>query len=143
MARPIDRLGRSLIDLLETIKHLGALGVGLYLDQQHLDTTTPQGKLLFQITGAFAEFERSMIQQRVHAGLKVVKDKLARDGKLETRRGAPCAQLWVRYHKGCQDHRPRRRHDTSAQAKDGCWRTRERLAPPAITSCASRHRPVR
>jgi DNA invertase Pin-like site-specific DNA recombinase len=41
----------------------------LYLDQQNIDTTTPAGKLLFQITGAFAEFERKMIQQRVNAGL--------------------------------------------------------------------------
>src|SRR5262245_12929246 len=87
MAWAIDRLGRSLIDLLETIKHLEAVGVDLYLDQQHIDTTTPQGKLLFQITGAFAEFERCMIQQRVRAGLSVVKAKLAKDGKFETRRG--------------------------------------------------------
>jgi len=93
MAWAIDRLGRSLIDLLDTIKHLETVGVDLYLDQQHLDTTTPQGKLLFQITGAFAEFERSMIQQRVRAGLKVVKDKLARDGKFETRRGVVRTKL--------------------------------------------------
>jgi DNA invertase Pin-like site-specific DNA recombinase len=44
----------------------------LYLDQQSIDTTTPAGKLMFQVTGAFAEFERSMIRQRVHAGLKRV-----------------------------------------------------------------------
>jgi DNA invertase Pin-like site-specific DNA recombinase len=69
MAWAIDRLGRSLVDLLETIKHLEACGVDLYLDQQSIDTTTPMGKLVFSITGAFAEFERSMIQQRVRAGL--------------------------------------------------------------------------
>jgi DNA invertase Pin-like site-specific DNA recombinase len=40
------------------------------LDQQSIDTTTPMGKLVFQVTGAFAEFERSMIRQRVKAGLK-------------------------------------------------------------------------
>ena len=45
------------------------------------------GKLLFQITGAFAEFERTMIRQRVRAGLGVVRDKLARHGKFETKRG--------------------------------------------------------
>jgi Resolvase, N terminal domain len=45
MAWAIDRLGRSLIDLLGTIQHLEACGVDLYLDQQHLDTTTPTGKL--------------------------------------------------------------------------------------------------
>jgi DNA invertase Pin-like site-specific DNA recombinase len=69
MAWAIDRVGRSLIDLLGTIQHLEACGVDLYLDQQNIDTTTPMGKLIFQITGAFAEFERGMIRQRIHAGL--------------------------------------------------------------------------
>jgi len=62
-------MGRSLRDLLETIEHLQVTGVDLYLDQQNIDTTTPSGRLLFHITGAFAEFERSIIQQRVLAGL--------------------------------------------------------------------------
>jgi DNA invertase Pin-like site-specific DNA recombinase len=70
MAWAIDRLGRSLSDLLDTIQHLEACGVDLYLDQQAIDTTTPMGKLVFQVTGAFAEFERTMIRQRVKAGLK-------------------------------------------------------------------------
>jgi len=69
MAWAIDRLGRSLIDLLGTIQHLEAVGVDLFLDQQNIDTTTPAGKLMFQICGAFAEFERSMIQQRIRAGV--------------------------------------------------------------------------
>ena len=87
MAWAIDRLGRSLIDLLGTIQHLDAVGVDLYLDQQHLDTTTPMGKLLFQVTGAFAEFERAMIRQRVRAGLSTVKEKIARDGKFTSKAG--------------------------------------------------------
>ena len=70
MAWAIDRLGRSLIDLLGTIQALEACGVDLYLDQQSIDTTTPAGRLMFQITGAFAEFERSMIRKRINAGLK-------------------------------------------------------------------------
>ena len=70
MAWAIDRLGRSLIDLLGTIQTLEACNVDLYLDQQAIDTTTPAGRLMFQITGAFAEFERSMIRQRVKLGLK-------------------------------------------------------------------------
>jgi len=87
MAWAIDRLGRSLIDLLGTIQHLEAVGVDLYLDQQAIDTTTPAGKLLFQLTGAFAEFERSMIRQRVRAGLGVIKQKIARDGKFVSKAG--------------------------------------------------------
>jgi len=70
MAWAIDRLGRSLIDLLGTIQQLETCGVDLYLDQQAIDTTTPTGRLMFQITGAFAEFERSMIRQRIRAGLR-------------------------------------------------------------------------
>jgi DNA invertase Pin-like site-specific DNA recombinase len=70
MAWAIDRVGRSLIDLLGTIQHLEACGVDLYLDQQNIDTSTPMGKLVFQVTGAFAEFERSLIKQRVRAGLR-------------------------------------------------------------------------
>jgi DNA invertase Pin-like site-specific DNA recombinase len=49
---------------------LVACGVDLYLNQQAIDTTTPTGRLMFQITGAFAEFERSMIRQRIRAGLR-------------------------------------------------------------------------
>ena len=87
MAWAIDRLGRSLNDLLRTIQDLEAVGVDLYLDQQHLDTTTPTGKLLFQVTGAFAEFERSMIQQRVNAGLGAIKARIKHDGHFTTKAG--------------------------------------------------------
>jgi DNA invertase Pin-like site-specific DNA recombinase len=87
MAWAIDRVGRSLIDLLTIIQHLEACGVDLYLDQQNLDTTTPMGKLLFQVTGAFAEFERSMIRQRVRVGLNGIKARIAKDGKFETKAG--------------------------------------------------------
>ena len=75
MAWAIDRLGRSLIDLLGTIQHLEAVGVDLYLDQQSIDTTTSAGRLLLQMTGAFAAFERSMIRQRVRAGLSVIRPR--------------------------------------------------------------------
>jgi DNA invertase Pin-like site-specific DNA recombinase len=85
MAWAIDRLGSSLIDLLGTISHLEAAGVDLYLEQQAIDTTTPMGKLLFQITGAFAEFERSMIRQRIAAGLKTVKAAIAAKGTFTAR----------------------------------------------------------
>src|SRR5262245_21404264 len=70
MAWAIDRLGGSLSELLTTIQHLEACGLHVYLTQQAIDTTTPMGKHVFQITGAFAEFERRMIRQRIKAGLK-------------------------------------------------------------------------
>jgi DNA invertase Pin-like site-specific DNA recombinase len=70
-----------------TIQHLEACGVDLYLDQQNIDTTTPAGKLMFQITGAFAEFERSMIRTRVNAGLKRAKDQIRQKGHFVTKHG--------------------------------------------------------
>lgn len=65
----VDRLGRSLPHLVSFLDELHALKVDLYLHQQGIDTTTPAGKALFQMCGVFAEFERSMIQERVKAGL--------------------------------------------------------------------------
>ena len=73
MAWSVDRLGRSLQDLVAFLSELHALGIELYLHQQGLDTTTPAGKAMFQMMGVFAEFERSMIQERVRAGLKRAK----------------------------------------------------------------------
>lgn len=99
MVWAVDRLGRSLHDLLGSIEHLHECGVDLYLDQQSIDTTTPMGKLVFQVAGAFAEFERSMIKQRVNAGLAVIKEKIATNGrftskagKVRTRLGRPGAK---------------------------------------------------
>jgi DNA invertase Pin-like site-specific DNA recombinase len=65
----VDRLGRSLQDLLGFLGELHAKGVDLYLHQQGIDTTTPSGKAMFQMMGVFAEFERAMIRERVNAGL--------------------------------------------------------------------------
>jgi DNA invertase Pin-like site-specific DNA recombinase len=65
----VDRLGRSLQDLVGFLRELHELGIDLYLHQQGLDTTTPSGKAMFQMMGVFAEFERAMIRERVSAGL--------------------------------------------------------------------------
>ena len=73
MAWSVDRLGRSLQDLVSFLNELHAVGVDLYLHHQGIDTTTPAGKALFQMLGVFAEFERSMIQERVKAGLRRAK----------------------------------------------------------------------
>ena len=66
----VDRLGRSLQHLVAFLDELQGKRVDLYLHQQGVDTTTAGGKALFQMCGVFAEFERSMIQERVLAGLK-------------------------------------------------------------------------
>ena len=65
----VDRLGRSLQDLIAFLQELHGSGVDLYLHQQALDTTTPSGRAMFQMMGVFAEFERSMISERVKSGL--------------------------------------------------------------------------
>ena len=70
LAWALDRLGRSLIDLLDTLGELDAASVALVLHQQAIDTTSPAGRMFFQVTGAFAEFERGMIRSRVVAGLE-------------------------------------------------------------------------
>jgi DNA invertase Pin-like site-specific DNA recombinase len=86
MCWSLDRLGRSLIDLLQSVELLHSVGVDLYLMQQHIDTTTPAGKLLFHITGAFAEFERATIRERVKAGMGRARAELAKNGKFVARR---------------------------------------------------------
>ena len=73
MAWSVDRLGRSLQELIGFLSELHALGIDLFLHQQGLDTTTPAGKAMFQMMGVFAEFERSMIRERVNAGLRRAK----------------------------------------------------------------------
>jgi DNA invertase Pin-like site-specific DNA recombinase len=75
MAWSVDRLGRSLQDLVAFLSEIHASGVDLLLHQQGIDTTTPGGKAMFQMFGVFAEFERSIIQERVRAGLRRAKDE--------------------------------------------------------------------
>lgn len=65
----MDRLGRSLQDLVSFLLELQSKRVDLYLHQQALDTSTPMGKTMFQLCGVFAELERSIIQERVKAGI--------------------------------------------------------------------------
>jgi DNA invertase Pin-like site-specific DNA recombinase len=71
----VDRLGRSLTDLLDFLRELHAKGVDLFLHQQGLDTSTPSGRAMFQMRGVFAEFERAMIRERVLAGLARAKEQ--------------------------------------------------------------------
>jgi DNA invertase Pin-like site-specific DNA recombinase len=68
LAWSVDRLGRSLTDLLSFLNEIQSIGCDLYLHQQGLDTSTPAGRMMFQMCGVFAEFERGMIRERVIAG---------------------------------------------------------------------------
>ena len=81
MAWSVDRLGRSLQDLVGFLSELHALKIDLFLRQQGLDTTTPAGKAMFQMMGVFAEFERAMIQERVRAGLARARSEGKRLGR--------------------------------------------------------------
>ena len=96
MAWSVDRLGRSLQDLIGFLSELHALGIDLFLHQQGLDTTTPAGKAMFQMMGVFAEFERAMIKERVRAGLaraKAAGTKLGRPSLPQAKEDAIRAAL--------------------------------------------------
>jgi len=89
MAWSVDRLGRSLPDLLAVMGELKAKGVDLYLHQQSLDTSTPSGKAMFQMLGVFSEFEREIIRERVRSGLNRARaqgKKLGRPRRDEAKR---------------------------------------------------------
>jgi DNA invertase Pin-like site-specific DNA recombinase len=78
----VDRLGRSLQDLVGFLGELHGKGVDLYLHQQGLDTSTPAGRAMFGMLGVFAEFERALIVERVRSGM-------ARAQREGTRSGMP------------------------------------------------------
>ena len=77
----VDRLGRSLTDLLSILQGLHDKGVDLFLHQQGLDTSTTAGKAMFQMLGVFAEFERGIIRERVNAGLARARAKGTKLGR--------------------------------------------------------------
>jgi DNA invertase Pin-like site-specific DNA recombinase len=105
----VDRLGRSLTDLLSILQGLHDKGVDLFLHQQGLDTSTTAGKAMFQMLGVFAEFERGIIRERVNAGLARAR---AKGTKLGRRRGPAV--------RGSTDTRaPGRRHGHPKDRSDG------------------------
>ncbi|QXC46816.1 recombinase family protein [Rhodococcus qingshengii] len=71
----LDRLGRSLPHLIETVTQLEARGVAFKSLTEEINTTTPGGKLIFHIFGALAEFERNLIRERTMAGLSAARDR--------------------------------------------------------------------
>ena len=81
MAWSVDRLGRSLQDLVHFLDHLRATRVELFLHQQGLDTTSPSGRAMFGMLSVFSEFERAIIQERIAAGMARAKAKGTKSGK--------------------------------------------------------------
>jgi DNA invertase Pin-like site-specific DNA recombinase len=77
----LDRLSRSLKDLINTLDELGSCGIDFVSYDNNLDTSTPTGKLVFQIVGAVAEFEKDIIRERVIAGLANARLKGKRLGR--------------------------------------------------------------
>jgi len=77
----MDRLARSLRQLIETVELLEERGIGFVSLTEKIDTTSPGGKLVFHLFGALAEFERGMIRERTKAGLKAAKDRGAKLGR--------------------------------------------------------------
>ena len=77
----IDRWGRSLTHLVNSLADLAAYGVAFVSFRDNLDLSTPSGRLMFQIIGAMAEFERSLIQERVKAGLRNARAKGKKFGR--------------------------------------------------------------
>lgn len=77
----LDRLGRSLKDLIETIGDLEKRGVGFRSLQESIDTTTSGGRLIFHVFGALAEFERNLIRERTRAGLEAARARGRKGGQ--------------------------------------------------------------
>lgn len=81
----IDRLGRSLQNLIELLNQLESVRIDLFFHQQAIDTSTPMGKMMFSILGALGAYERELIRERVIAGLQTAKSrgvKLGRPSKM-------------------------------------------------------------
>ena len=70
MCWSIDRLGRSLQNLVEILNELQSMSIDLFFLQQGMDTSTPSGRMIFSVFGAIGEFERNLIRERVIAGQK-------------------------------------------------------------------------
>src|SRR5215213_881825 len=77
----LDRLGRSLKDLIEIISQLDARKIGFKSLTENIDTTTSGGKLIFHIFGALAEFERNLIRERTGAGLQAARERGRKGGR--------------------------------------------------------------
>lgn len=89
----LDRLGRSLPHLIETVTDLEAKGIGFRSLNEHIDTTTANGKLIFNIFAALAQFERDLIRERTQAGLEAARARGRKGGRPSALRGKDPKQI--------------------------------------------------
>lgn len=92
----VDRLGRSLQHLVQLFDEFKALNVDLYLHQQHVDSSTPSGRALLQMSGVFAEFERAMLRERIYAGLARAREQGKQPGRRRAAGATDAAILKLR-----------------------------------------------
>ena len=97
----LDRLSRSLKDLLHLIDGLNERGAGFMSITEQIDTTTPAGRMMLQMVGAFAEFEREMIRERTKAGLETAREQ----GRIGGRRPKLSSQQQAELVRGVQEER--------------------------------------
>ena len=97
----LDRLSRSLKDLLHLIDQLNTRGAGFRSLTEQIDTTTPAGRMMMQMVGAFAEFEREMIRERTQAGLAVARS----EGRVGGRKPKLSLQQQAELVRGVQEER--------------------------------------
>jgi DNA invertase Pin-like site-specific DNA recombinase len=109
MAWSVDRLGRSLQHLVSTLADLQAAGIGVFLRQQAVDTTTPSGRALFQMLGVFAEFERGIIRERIQAGVDRARAAGKRLGRPKTD-AKLVASIRLSLEAGCSIRKAAHRH---------------------------------
>jgi DNA invertase Pin-like site-specific DNA recombinase len=93
----LDRLGRTLKQLIELINDLNARGIGFKSIQENIDTTTSGGKLVFHIFGALAEFEREVIRERTNAGLQAARARGRKGGRTKKLDERGAARLYKLY----------------------------------------------